>query len=213
MFKAVHKEKRIFKNLTGLCLTGLLAWVSIAGWPSAAGTATSDSANLQANYEIVSAAPLTLLNTSDDLDFGQIEVGDDIGDDDSQPDDIVATVTLTPDTGVRSVSPPPGPVTLIGGTNFKRAQFSVTGEPSTQYNISIVNNPLFVHDQSTGTIALEALLSHFHQNSQNEGPIDGLGKTDATGNDTVFVGGDMKVTANAVSGGYEGIVEITVSNF
>ncbi len=194
----------MFINLKGLCLTGALAWVTIAWWPSLAGTATSDSATLQADYDII-ATPLTLLNTSDDLDFGQIEVDDDPDDPEPPPDEIVGIVTLTPDTGVRSVDPDPGPVELIGGTNFKRAQFSVTGEPSAPYTIDITT-PMFVHDQSTGSFFLEAQLLHFSQN----GGIGGLGQIDGNGNDTVFIGGDMLVTADAVNGGYSGIVEITV---
>ena len=206
MFKAVHKEKRMFINLKGLCLTCVLALAAITCWPTSAGTATSDSATLQMNYEIA-AIPLTLLNSTDLLDFGQITLK---GVTPSTTPLEVGQVKLNAETGVRTVeqtdADPGTSVKLSGGTNFERAQFSVTGEPLAFYNIDITT-PMFGHDQSTGSLFLEAFLFQF---SQNGGSIGGLGQTDANGNDSVFVGGDMVVTDDAVNGGYSGTVEITV---
>ena len=81
-----------------------------------------------------------------------------------------------------------------------------SGLPDFQHRVIDITSPMFVHDQS-GTRTLVANLLHFSQTAVS---IGGLGEIDGNGNDTVFIGGEMLVTADAVNGGYEGIVEITI---
>ena len=212
----------MFKSLSRKTVMGLVA-LGLSGGVFPTGLVAVSSSTFQAEARIIGEA---LISTSvEDLDFGQISLDDDGDDDDGPPVTLLATVILTADTGIRSVVPPGGDVTLTGGSNFNRARFLITGEANVAYTININPTVIEAHDAGQGgpPLTVDPVIG-FSQNGFNEGfngpdglivinggSIIGQGFIGADGTDTVFIAGNMQVTSDAKSGGYIGVVTMEVA--
>ena len=96
---------------------------------------------------------------------------------------------------------------------FSRATFTVTGPPSTSYNIEPVL-AFSVHDARTAPIGSVTLLDVIDllSYSSTVGAVTTVGQIGPSGVDSVFVGGTLLVPPTARNGKYEGNVELTISH-
>ena len=137
---------------------------------------------------------ITITRTAE-LNFGQVRAGETDG-----------TVTVTP----LNVRFPTGGVTLRAMTNFSRAEFIITGDPSTTYNIAPVLG-FALHDQRGDPLFGETVLqvTNLISYSTTAMEVTFLGQFNSNGVDTVFVGGTLLVPPGAKFGKYGGEVTLT----
>ena len=193
----------MLQSLSRKTVMGLVA-LGVSGVIFPTGLAAVSSSNFQAGVNIISE-DLNSLNV-DDLDFGLIKIVN--VDPGLPPETVVGTVLLAADTGIRSVDSAGGNVELSGDGNFNRSSYSITGEPNFFYTIIIDPNFTEAHDAGGGgTVLMVEDLKSFSQTNQI---LNGQGKIDVDGTDTIFVGGNMQVRADAKNGSYTGVVTIDI---
>lgn len=171
-----------------------LALMIVMARVSEAATATG-----RASVEIV--VPLNVIMGSP-LEFGNIKSEFESDDEEEES----GSVTIT--TGNQRLAS--GNIKV--SSQFNRAVFTINGVPYSTYNIQI-SDLMAVHDQTlkpeSGVTQLRILdLKSF---SVSAGLETTTGKINASGTDTVYVGGTLLVPATAKNGKYRGDVEIILS--
>ena len=94
--------------------------------------------------------------------------------------------------------------------SFGRARFEVQGTPSKSYSIHTPASQQFVSSHADVNHVNSLIVHDFTTMSQNNG-AGGTGKLNASGTDSIYLGGTIDVPANAMPGIYSGLVPITVS--
>ena len=111
------------------------------------------------------------------------------------------TVTLSA-AGVRSAS---GGVILVPSGSWSAALFSVTGDPSVTYSITLPANGVVSLTSGANTMAVD----NFTSNPSATTPSTGL--LSAGGSQTLSVGATLSVGSNQASGSYSGSFSVTVN--
>ena len=153
----------------------------------------------QANVQIVTGQ-LTV-TVVDDLQFGSLDAG-------TQDGEVELTTS-----NVRTVTVPD---VSLQGSNFHRAEFTVTGPTNTQYDILLPpsgtseNTEQTAERDESGNPESTLLVVQLTAFSVNAG-LGTIGETDGNGIDTVYVGGTLLVPTTAKQGNYRGDVALTVT--
>jgi len=155
----------------------LLSLTAIAASAQAAGSA---SASASAFAKVIT--PIAITKTAD-LNFGTIISGP------------AGTVTVSP-SGVETAS---GATVLNPNPNVSAALFSVTGEPSTAYSITLPSSISITNGAQSMTV------SSFTSN-----PTPG-GVLSAGGSQSLQVGATLAVGTNQAVGNYSGTFSVTVA--
>ena len=146
-------------------------------------TNTNAKATATASTTAVLVTPISIAKTTD-MDFGTIAASATAG-----------TVVL--DTAnVRSIT---GGASLHGGTSTA-AVFTVTGEPSTAFDITIPTTDITLTDGSSNNLILNGLVTLGTSTS-----------LDATGSKDIKVGATLNLPANAVAGTYTNASDLYVT--
>lgn len=111
------------------------------------------------------------------------------------------TVTLSA-AGVRSAG---GGVILVPSGSWSAALFSVTGDPSVTYSITLPANGVVSLTSGANTMAVD----NFTSNPSATTPSTGL--LSAGGSQTLSVGATLSVGSNQASGSYSGSFSVTVN--
>lgn len=141
--------------------------------------ATTATAN--ASADVVTAISIT---TAADLYFGKVVAGASLG-----------TVVMSTG-GVRSAT---GGVVLGNASGAAAASFSVTGENSATYSITLPSSITVTAGANNMTV------DTFTSNPSGTGTLSGAGAQ------TVAVGATLRVAANQASGSYTGTFDVTVA--
>ncbi|MFQ5775253.1 MAG: DUF4402 domain-containing protein [Kiloniellaceae bacterium] len=163
----------------------LLAAVGIAGIGAltvAADRAIAAQATATTNATIVTPIAISNVNS---LEFGKVAAG------------TASSVVRISSAGARSLVS--GDATLVSGGTIQAASFSVTGEASTGYAITL---------PSSITISAGANNMTVNTFTDSKG---GTSTLDGTGNDTFTVGADLTVGASQAAGAYTGTFNVTVN--
>ncbi len=141
-------------------------------------------------------APLTVERIPKrDLRFGTVAVASSGG-----------TVVIDPATGFRTFS---GGAFDLGGTGL-RAEFSVRGEPGTEFTIDIVPNGNTLVRKGGQTVGI----SLFKSSPPSTGEIgSATGEIGSDGKAKVFVGATLTVAPFQPPGKYRGLFDIIVDSF
>ncbi|MBK5206990.1 MAG: DUF4402 domain-containing protein [Polaromonas sp.] len=134
------------------------------------------------------AAAIAIVNTQA-LAFGKFVAGSG------------GSVTVSPG-GVRSAS---GGVVLVPSGPGAAAQFSVTGDPSVIYSITLPANGVVSLTSGGNSMAL----NNFTSTPSASTPSTGL--LSAGGSQTLSVGATLSVGSNQASGSYSGTFDVTVN--
>lgn len=149
------------------------------------GQVSSTVASVGADARII--APISLGNDgSNRLNFGTISRSSASG-----------SVTVSPD-GVRTSS---GGATVLASSLFSAAPFSVTGEKSATFSVSLPGNDVVVLTRVDGTETME--VTGFTHNSNLI--------LSNTGSATFHIGATLNLDADQVSGDYHGSFSVTVN--
>ena len=167
------------KTITRFALTTVAALTLVSTVSAASNTAT---ATANANARIIS--PITLLKNVD-LNFGDVI-----------PSASAGTVVVDP-AGARTFS---GGVTLGSGATVKAASFTVGGEPSATYAITL---PAAAITITNGAVNMTVGL--FTSSPVTTGTLTGAGVQ------TLTVGGTLIVGASQATGSYTGTFDVMVT--
>ncbi len=166
--------RRILTALTGLAGFGAL---TLAAGPALAAQATAN-----ANATIIQ--PIAI-SKSADLEFGSIAAGTGV------------SVVRISTAGARSLVS--GDATLVTGGTVQAAAFTVTGEASTGYDITLPANTTLTSGANNMTV------DTFVDSKTGSSTLDG------SGNDSFTVGADLTVGASQAVGSYTGTFNVTVN--
>lgn len=149
------------------------------------GQVSSTAASIGADAKVI--APISITNTgSTPLNFGTVSRSATAG-----------TIIVTP-AGLRSNT---GGATILSSSLFSAAPFSVTGENSAAYNITLPDNDDVVLTRIDGTETME--VTAFAHNSTLV--LSGSGAA------TFSVGATLNLDADQVAGSYHGTFSVTVA--
>ncbi|MDO8771956.1 MAG: DUF4402 domain-containing protein [Burkholderiaceae bacterium] len=130
------------------------------------------------------AGPIAIGSSTQSLAFGSLVAGSG------------GNVTVSP-ASVRSTS---GGVVLVPSGAGAAAQFSVTGDPSATYAITLPANGVVLLTSGSNTMAV----NNFTSNPASIGQLSG------GGSQTLTVGATLGVGSNQASGSYSGSFNVTV---
>ncbi|UVW28164.1 DUF4402 domain-containing protein [Massilia sp. H6] len=155
-----------------------------------AATVAAGSANAASTQAATSSTVVTPINIvkAADLSFGSFA-----------PSGSAGTVTVSPN-NARGVT---GGVTAMAGGSTA-AQFTVTGQASSTYSISVVGTTL---TSDANTMAFTPI-TDLTASAITSGTV--TSGTLTAGTQTIYVGGILSVGANQVAGSYSGTVTATV---
>ena len=155
--------------------------------------AGAESATIPATVNIKVNLAIT---HSSELDFGQV-----------RPANTDGTVVVTT-SNTRFAT---GGV-VLRGPKFSRAEFVISGQPGTSYNI-VPAASISLHDQRGDPIPVVTGLQvvNLLSFSTTVGAITTTGQIGLDGTDRVFVGGTLLVPPTALNGYYSGSVELTIN--
>lgn len=135
--------------------------------------------------------PIAVLKSAD-LDFGRFAAGEG------------GTVTVSPD-GLRSNS---GTILSSIGSNPTAAQFDVTGDNDATYSIAWSGATVLTHTDTIETMAL-TLISDLTPSAVTTGEVTS-GTLNASGTQSIYLGGQLAVGATQEPGDYSGDVDVAV---
>ncbi len=161
-----------------ICLLGALSLLSVH-------TATAASFNSSVSTRVLQQITMTKTN---DLRFGAIIV-----------QAAINRITINQTTGARTASR--GAATLLPSLPFGRAQFQITGQPSTQIRVTLPAN-FAVTRVGGGTMTVNTMRSN---------TTGGLATLNASGQFGLNIGARLNVNANQLGGLYSGNFNITVN--
>jgi Domain of unknown function (DUF4402) len=168
------------KTITRFALTTVAALTLVSTVSAASNTAT---ATANANARIIS--PITLVKNID-LNFGDVI-----------PSIAVGTVVVDP-AGARTFA---GGVTLGSATGVAAASFTVGGQASATYAITLPAAAITIINGGGGSMTVGA----FTSSPAVTGALSGLGAQ------TLTVGGTLNVGASQATGSYTGTFNVTVT--
>ncbi len=186
---------RVLAAVIGLALVALGA---ITG-PALAQTGATATGNAAAEIRVSGPVQLTTIS---ELEFGGVDAGDADG-----------TVILDPITNERTS---PGNVVPLHGGSHSRAEFLVTGTPSSSYTITLPPSEISISEQTverdeSGNPLSSLIVIDLLAFSTTLPGITLVGQIGLDGTDTIFVGGTLLVPTTAKQGSYRGDVAVTVS--
>ncbi|MEW6046950.1 MAG: DUF4402 domain-containing protein [Bacillota bacterium] len=156
-----------------------------AVWLASAPAVYAATATATATASVWAALTIT---KSTDLSFGVVSVGTTGG-------------TVVVDTaGARTTT---GDVVAEGGT-VSAASFSLTGEPSKTYTVTLPTSASITYTDAAGTV-YSMTVDTFTSSSAS-----GTYTLDASGNDTLYVGATLNVAGSQQKGDYSGTFDVTV---
>ena len=169
----------------GFIRLALSALVALAATSTVA-LAQQSTATTSANAGATVVAAISISSTAD-LDFGAVVAGGTLG-------TVVQTAASSPG---RSST---GGTKLGNATTVSPATFSVTGEPSATYAITLPSSPVTISAGSD-----DMTIDTFTSSPSGTGTLSGGGAQ------TVYVGGTLHVAANQPAGIYTGTFNVTVA--